>query len=278
MKPIDEDLGWPIALRKGVRSCRTDVKYPVGNYVKYEKLSHQYKNFLTVLGEVVIPTRVEDALRDPGWKAAMDEERAALEKNDTWELATPPKGKKVVGCRWVFTPKFQADRTLERLKARVVVKGYTQTQGLDYGETFAPVAKFNMVRVLIALAAKCDWDILQLDVKNSFLHGELEEEVYMQSPPGYPLSNQSNQVCKLKKALYVLKQSPRAWFGRFTNAMINLNYHQARGDHALFVKHNGRSGAVTILLVYVDDILITGGDIEEIQKLTEALSGLFEMK
>ena len=278
VKPIDEDLGWPIALRKGVKSCRTDVKYPVGNYVKYDKLSHKYKNFLTVLGEVVIPTRVEDAIRDPGWKAAMDEEMAALEKNDTWKLATLPEGKKVVGCRWVFTPKFQADRTLERLKARLVAKGYTQTQGLDYGETFAPMAKFNTVRVLIALAAKCNWDILQLDVKNAFLHGELEEEVYMQPPPGYPLSNQPNQVCKLKKALYGLKQSPRAWFSCFTNAMIDLNYHQARGDHALFVKHDGRSGAVTILLVYVDDILITGGDIEEIHKLTEALSGQFEMK
>ena len=118
---------------------------------------------------------------------------------------------------------------LERLKARLVAKGYTQTQGIDYGETFAPVAKFNTVRVLVALSAKCRWDILQLDVKNAFLHGELEEEVYMQLPPGYHLTDKPNQVCKLKKALYGLKQSPRAWFGRFTKAMIELKYHQARG-------------------------------------------------
>ena len=122
---VDEDLGWPIALRKGVRSCRGNVKYPISHYVKYEKLSHQYRSFITILGNIVIPNRVEDVLLDPGWKAAMDEEMVALKKNDTWELTTLPKGKKTVGCRWVFTSKFRANRTLERLKARLVAKGYT---------------------------------------------------------------------------------------------------------------------------------------------------------
>ena len=190
-------MGWPIALRKGVRSCRTDIKYPISHYVRYDKLGHEYRTFLSLLGEIVIPTRVEEALRDPGWKAAMDEEMTALRRNDTWEITTLSHGKKAIGCRWVFTPKFQADRTLERLKARLVAKGYTQTEGIDYGETFAPVAKFNTVRVLIALAAKCRWDILQFDVKNAFLHGELEEEVYMQLPPGYHLTDYQNQVCRL---------------------------------------------------------------------------------
>ena len=138
------------------------------------------------------------------------------------------------------------------------------------------MAKFNTVRVLIALAAKCEWEIFQFDVKNAFLHGELEEEVYMQLPPGYQLRNKPNQVCKPKKALYGLNQSPRAWFGRFTKAMIYLNYHQARGDHALFIKHSV-IGAVTLLLVYVDDMLITEGDVDEVQRLTKALSGQFEM-
>ena len=239
--------------------------------MKYEKLSQKYRSFLSLLGDIVIPNRVEAALRDPGWKAAMDKEMMALIRNNTWEILSLPKGKKAIGCWWVFTPKFRSDRVLDRLKARLVAKGYTQTEGIDYGETFAPVAKFNTVRVLVAVAAKCSWEILQFDVKNAFLHGELEEEVYMQLPPGYQLTDKPNQVCRLKKALYGLKQSPRAWFGRFTKAMIDLKYHQARGDHALFIKF-GTTGAVTLLLVYVDDKLITGEDAEEIQRLTSALS------
>ena len=273
----EEELHWPIALRKGVRSCRMSVKYSIGQYVKYEKLGSKYKAFLSLLREIVIPSKVDEALWHSGWKAAMDEEMSAFEKNNTWEITALLQGKKAIGCRWVFTPKFRPDRMLERLKARLVAKGYTQTQGIDYGETFAPVAKFNTVRVLVALSAKCRWDILQLDVKNAFLHGELEEEVYMQLPPVYHLTDKPNQVCKLKKALYGLKQSPRAWFGRFTKAMIELKYHQARGDHALFIKHNA-VGKTTILLVYVDDILITGGDTDEIQRLITALSRQFEMK
>ena len=158
-----------------------------------------------------------------------------------------------------------------------MANGYTQTEGIDYGETFAPVAKFNTVRVLVAFAAKCSWEILQFDVKNAFLHGELEEEVYMQLPPGYTLTDKPNQVFRLRKALYGLKQSPRAWFGRFTKAMIDLGYHQARGDHALFIKY-GTTGMVTIILVYVDDIIVTGGDAREIRRLTTSLSEQFEMK
>ena len=198
-KQENDDLAWPIALRKGVRSCRANVRYPISHYVKYGKLGTQYKAFLSLLDDIVIPKRVEEALQDPGWKAAMDEDMCALRRNNTWEITTLPQGKRAIGCRWVFTPKFRADRTLDRLKARLVAKGYTQTQGIDYGETFALVAKFNTVRVLIALAAKCKWDILQFDVKNAFLHGELEEEVYMQLPPGYHLTDNPNQVCKLKK-------------------------------------------------------------------------------
>ena len=133
-KSTDEDLSWPIALRKGVRTCRTNVRYPIGHFVRYDKLGTEYKTFLTLLGDITIPTRVEEALQDPGWRAAMDEEMRALKKNDTWEIVTLPRGKKAVGCRWVFTPKFQANRQLERLKARLVAKGYTQTYGIDYGE------------------------------------------------------------------------------------------------------------------------------------------------
>ncbi|KAL0293025.1 UNVERIFIED_CONTAM: Retrovirus-related Pol polyprotein from transposon TNT 1-94 [Sesamum radiatum] len=126
----------------------------------------------------------QDAVRDPKWKEAMNEEMKSLQKNSTWEIVDLPEGKKPVGCRWVFTIKYKADGTIERYKARLVAKGYTQTYGIDYMETFAPVAKINTVRILLSLAVNLDWYLHQFDVKNAFLHGELQEEVYMDLPPG----------------------------------------------------------------------------------------------
>ena len=141
----------------------------------------------------------------------MREEMSVLEKNKTWEIVKRPRGKNIVDCKWIFTPKYKADGSLERHKTRLVVKGYTQTYGVDYQESFAPVAKMNIVRILLSLAAHYNWQLLQYDVKNAFLHGDLDEEIYMNISPGFK-GNTSNKVCKLKNALYGLKQSPRAWF------------------------------------------------------------------
>ncbi|CAJ2640143.1 unnamed protein product [Trifolium pratense] len=217
------------------------------------------------------------ALSDRKWKQAMDLEMEALDKNNTWELVSLPNGKKPVGCKWVYTVKYKADGSIERYKARLVAKGFTQTYGIDYSETFAPVAKMNIVRVILSLAANYNWNLQQFDVKNAFLHGELEEEIYMDVPHGYREDIAANTVCKLKKALYGLKQSPRAWFGRFTKVMVGLGFKQSQGDHTLFVKHS-KSGGVTVLLVYVDDIIVTGDDEEEQQMLSQHLAKEFEIK
>lgn len=161
----------------------------------------------------------------------------ALQKNKTWALVVLPKGKKTVGCKWIFSIKYKADGSIDRYKARLVAKGYTQTYGIDYQETFSLVAKLNTVRVLLSLAANLDWPLHQLDVKNAFLHGDLEEEVYMDIPPGYSSSSEAKIACKLQRALYGLKESPRAWFGRFSSAMRKYGFQQSNSDHTLFLKH-----------------------------------------
>ena len=160
-----------------------------------------------------------------------------------------------------FSLKYKADGSLERHKARLVAKGYTQTYGVDYQDTFAPIAKMNNVRILLSLAAHYNWQLLQYDVKNAFLHDDLDEEIYMNIPPRFE-GNTGNKVCKLKKALYGLKQSLRAWFGRFAKVMKESGYKQSQGDHTLFIKHSA-TGGVTALLVYVDDIIVTGNDERE---------------
>ncbi|CAL8991733.1 unnamed protein product, partial [Prunus brigantina] len=142
-------------------------------------------SFVCQLSSVRIPNSMQEALSDQNWQAAMEEELRSLKKNNTWKIVDLPAGKKPVGCRWIFTVKYLADGTIDRYKARLVAKGYSQKYGVDYTETFAPVAKINTVRVLLSLAANLDWPLHQFDVKNAFLHGELTEEVYMDLPPGY---------------------------------------------------------------------------------------------
>ena len=211
----------PISLRKGKRSC---TKYPISQFMSTEKLSMQHQSFLSAIDSIRIPTSVHEALKGENWVRAMNEEMRALEKNETWEIVEKPKDKKVVGCRWIYTVKYQSDGTLDRYGARLVAKGYTDTYGIDYEETFAPVAKMNTVRIILSLTTHFGWKMHKFHVKNAFLHGSLEEEVYMEISPGYGVINEGNRVCKLKKTLYGLKQSPRAWFGRFTQLMVSLGY------------------------------------------------------
>ncbi|RVW81474.1 Retrovirus-related Pol polyprotein from transposon RE1 [Vitis vinifera] len=252
----------------------TKVKYLMSNYVSNHRLSESNKSFVN---QLAIPNSVQEALADPRWKAVMNEEIKSLQKNETWELVKCPPRKKSVGCRWIYTVKYKADGSIEQFKARLVAKGYTQTYGIDYTETFASIAKINTVRVLLSLAANLDWSLRQFDVKNVFLHGELSEEVYMDLPPGCMVSEkQCQKVCKLKKSLYGLKQSPRAWFGRFTKSMRAFGYRQSNSDHTLFLKK--QHGKITAFIVYVDDMVVIGNDPEERKALQNYLSKEFEMK
>jgi hypothetical protein len=154
----------------------------------------------------------------------MREELEASRKNQTWELTSLPEGKKAVGCKWVFTVKQSPEGKIERYKARMIARGYSQTYGIDYDEAFTPVTKMNTLRILISCVANFGWPLHQLDVKNVFLRGNLQEEVYMEVPPGMVAAANGGKVCKLKRALYGLKQSPRAWFDRFRSALCDMGY------------------------------------------------------
>ena len=160
-------------------------------------LSSAHKNFIVSLNTTIIPNIVSEALTKREWKDAMREEMSALEKNKTWEIVERPKGKSIVDCKWIFTLKYKVDGSLERHKARLVAKEYTQTYGVDYQETFAQVAKMNTVRILLSLATHYNWQLLQYDFKNVFLHGDLDEEIYMNIPLGFE-GNMGNKVCELK--------------------------------------------------------------------------------
>ncbi|WJZ93061.1 hypothetical protein VitviT2T_012024 [Vitis vinifera] len=264
----------PIAWRKGVRSC---TQHPIGNFISYDKLSPTFRAFTSSITEIQVPQNIQKAFKYPKWKAAVDEEVRALEKNGTWEITDLPRGKKPVGCKWIFTVKYKADGNVDRYKARLVAKGFTQSYGIDYQETFAPVAKLNTVRVLLSLAANLDWSLHQLDVKNVFLNGDLEEEVYMDIPAGLETTSNFNKVCRLRKSLYGLKQSPRAWFERFTKVVKGYGFVQCQSDHTLFVKHFPE-GKLAIIIVYVDDIILTGDHEEKIDLLKKLLTKEFEIK
>lgn len=234
------------------------------------------KGLLASVWDVEIPRTVDEAINQPEWYMAMKEEINALYKNNTWEKVQLPKGKRLVGCRWVYTVKYKADRNIERYKARLVARGYTQTYGIDYSETFSPVAQLDTIRVLFSVAVTQSWPLQQYDVKNAFLHGELKEKVYMSVSPGFSEAFAKNEVCRLRRSLYGLKQSPRAWFGRFTTFMKKQDYKQSNSDHTLFIKRKGPK--VTCLIIYVDDMIITGDDNKEMDGLKQQLFSKFEMK
>ncbi|GKU86582.1 hypothetical protein SLEP1_g1092 [Rubroshorea leprosula] len=189
-------------------SSTSGTPYSIFHFVAYDKFSPTHCSFLAAISTKDEPKSFSKAIQDPKWRQAMKVEIDALEKNNTWTLETFPPDKRPIGCKWVYKIKYNADGTIERYKARLVAKGFTQVEGIDYHDTFAPVTKLVTIRCLLAIAATRNWELHQLDVHNVFLHEDLNEEVYMQLPPGY--GNKGEQrVCRLRKSLYGLKQASR---------------------------------------------------------------------
>lgn len=221
----------------------------------------------------VEPENYAAAVKEKIWADAMEEEIRMIEKNDTWELVSCPDSKEVIGVKWIFKRKLNSDGSLNKCKARLVAKGYSQQPGIDYNETFAPVARLDTIRTLVALAAQKSWKIFQLDVKSAFLNGVLEEEVYVDQPEGF--EREEGKVLRLKKALYGLKQAPRAWYGRIDGYFCDQGFKRSMSEPTLYVKLKGK--ALLIVSLYVDDLIVTGNDLEVIKEFKHDMMNTFEM-
>ncbi|XP_019414575.1 PREDICTED: uncharacterized protein LOC109326339 [Lupinus angustifolius] len=205
----------------------------------------------------------------------MQKEFDALIKLGTWSLVSFPTHKHAIGCKWVFRVKENVDGSLNRYKARLVAKGFHQQPGVDYTKTFSVVVKPITIRILLTLAAKYQWPLEQLDVNNAFLNGLLNEEVYMVQPVGFH-NGDKNVVCKLYKALYGLKQAPRQWFKKLKCTIIQLGFHISRCDNSLFILIT--STYKLFVLVYVDDIIVSGSSKSQVHNIIDKLSHNFALK
>ncbi|KAE8658140.1 Retrovirus-related Pol polyprotein from transposon TNT 1-94 [Hibiscus syriacus] len=212
------------------------------------------------------------------WMSAMVEEMESLNHNRTWELVTLPEGKKPIGCKWVYKKKpAVTEKEGEKFKARFVAKGFSQQKGVDYDEIFSPVVRHTSIRAILALVASWDLHLEQMDVKTAFLNGDLEEHIYMRQPEGFTQPGNEHLVCRLKKSLYGLKQSPRQWYKRFDSYMIKIGYNRCEYDCCVYVKSLD-DGSFIFLLLYVDDMLIAAKNMDDVISLKTLLSQEFDMK
>ncbi|PKU66893.1 Retrovirus-related Pol polyprotein from transposon TNT 1-94 [Dendrobium catenatum] len=236
----------------------------------------QQFNLLATQHPHYTPTCFSQATKSVHWRSAMSEEITALQKQGTWSLVPAPANRVILRNRWTFRTKLKPDGTLERYKACLVAQGFNQQFGIDYKDTLSPVAKMPTIRILLTIALHHSWPVFQLDISNAFLHGKLQEEVYMKQPQGFIDETYPDYVCKLHKTIYGLKQAPREWFHTLTNSLQSLGFTFSKSDPSLLLyKHNGIQ---IYMLLYVDDILISGNDRSIISWLITQLQTQFSLK
>lgn len=196
--------------------------------------------------------------------------------NNTWVLVPYSSDLMVISIKWVYKVKTLANGSLDKLKARLVARGFEQFVGIDFNVTFSPVLKASTIRLFFSIAATRNWNVQQLDVNNAFLNGDLEDTIYMAQPVGFVDSKCPTHVCKLQKSLYRLKHAPRAWYNKLSNCLGDLGFKRSISDFSLF--HKTVNGSLLIILVYVDDILFSGDYSAEVQHLISLLQSSFKLK
>ena len=211
------------------------------------------------------------------WKEAIDDEMDSILQNNTWELTDLPPGCKPLGCRWIFKRKMKVDGSIDKFKARLVIQGFRQKEGIDYFDTYAPVARISTIRLLVAMASIHKLLIHQMDVKTAFLNGDLDEEIYMKQPEGYSLPGNEHKVCKLIKSLYGLKQAPKQWHQKFDDIVLSNGFLLNQADKCVYSKFD-KFGKGIIICLYVDDMLLFGTSQDQIDETKKFLSSKFSMK
>jgi transposase InsO family protein len=243
-------------------------------------VSDERREVVNTESSVMEPRTYAEAMTTPEreqWEQAMREELASIVANHTWTLVPLPAGRKAVGCKWVLKIKRKADGSIDRFKARLVAKGFLQKEGLDYTETFAPVARMPSLRALLAIAAAQDLEVHQMDVRTAFLNGELEEDIYMEQPQGFVASgSQAQLVYKLHRSLYGLKQAGRAWYKKIDAALSELGLRPTASDSCIYVLHE--ASTTVYILLYVDDLLLISNDLGRLSLIKAELSKRFDMK
>ncbi|KAJ9691425.1 hypothetical protein PVL29_013564 [Vitis rotundifolia] len=235
---------------------------------------HKKKSFL--IQTTSEPHTYSQASKSETWVQAMQHEYQALLRNHTWSLVPPQSSAHIVGCRWIYKLKYLPDGSVERHKARLVTQGFTQTPRVDYFDTFSPVVKPYTIRLILALAVSFQWPVRQLDVENALLNGDLQDEVFMAQPQGFVHPQYPHYVCKLHKALYGLKQAPRAWFQKLQVALVDYGFQSSRTNTSLFIHHTASD--ILILLVYMDDILVTGSNPKLVSHFISYLHDKFALR
>ncbi|KAI5320266.1 hypothetical protein L3X38_039974 [Prunus dulcis] len=241
---------------------------------------HKWRSINDIMAQcnmcIVEPDSFEEADLDESWRCAMEAELEMIEKNNTWKLVDRPSNKPVIGVKWVYKVKLNLDGTVQKNKARLVAKGHSQKPGIDYNETFAPVARLDTIRTLIALAAQKEWNLFQLDVKSAFLNGILKEEVYVEQPQGYVQESKETKVYRLNKALYGLKQAPRAWYDEIDAYFNTAGFKKNLSEATLYIKTSDTSGIIIVSL-YVDDIIYTGSCPKMLEEFKQDMMQHYEM-
>nr|GEY04027.1 retrovirus-related Pol polyprotein from transposon TNT 1-94 [Tanacetum cinerariifolium] len=243
------------------QSRSSDTPYPIAHYVNCDKFAYCHRAFLEAIEKEREPVTYYEAIKDKRWRSEMDSKLEALEQNKTWMIEKLSPNKKALRCKSVYKIKYKSDGTIERFKARLVILGNHQVAGVDYSETFTQVAKMVTVRVFLAITAAKQWELHQMDVHNTSLHGDLEEEVFMKLPPCLH-KGQPKEACKLRRSLYGLRQAPRCWFSKLSSALKKYGFVQSYSDYSLFTLQ--QNGVQFNVLVYVDDLIVYGNDHEAI--------------